>query len=387
MSSMENGLKRLSVMMLAGLLAMGSSFAKDKYVAYLFTYFTGNAMEQEQICYAISTDGWNYTPLNNGHPVILSDTIARKKAVRDPHILRGDDGWFYQVVTDMASSQGWSSNRGIVLMRSRNLVNWEHHTIHFPERYKGTMFENVTRVWAPQTIFDKEAGKYMVYFSILTNDGNCSYDRVYYAYANDDFSDLEGVPEVLFDVYDASIDTDIVMDDEGLYHIFYKTEGQHQKGIRQFVTPTLYNSEDWTLLDGFCQDTKEPVEGSGVFRLFDGTWVLMYDCYINKHYQFCKSTDLMTFKQVLNTKTSGMFTPRHGTVIAITQQELDLLKAWETLLIHEKDIRERAVPTLTLYQIENRKQMLSEIHETLRQPASMKLYAAQEKKIKEYLSK
>ncbi len=384
---MKSGLKRVSVVVLMCVLATGGALAKEKYVAYLFTYFTGNAMEQEQICYAISTDGWNYTPLNNGHPVIHSDTIARKKAVRDPHILRGEDGWFYQVATDMASSQGWSSNRGMVLMRSRNLVNWEHHTVHFPERYKGTMFENVTRVWAPQTIFDKETGKYMVYFSIMTKDGNCSYDRVYYAYANDDFSDLEGVPEVLFDVKEASIDTDIVQDDEGTFHIFYKTEGRKEKGIRQFVATSLHDSNNWTLLDGFCQDTKEQVEGSGVFRLFDGTWVLMYDCYMKGHYQFCKSTDLMTFKQVTDTKTHGIFTPRHGTVIAITQQELDLLRAWERLLAYEKDIRERAVPTLSLYQIENRKQMLREIHETLKQPASLKTYAAQEKKIKEYLSK
>mgnify|MGYP000158098015 CR=1 FL=1 len=50
-----------------------------KKVAYLFTYFTGNAPEQEQICYAISTDGFSYTPLNDGKPVISSDTISLKK--------------------------------------------------------------------------------------------------------------------------------------------------------------------------------------------------------------------------------------------------------------------------------------------------------------------
>ncbi len=384
---MENGYKRICAVALSFVLVAGSAFAKEKYVAYLFAYFTGNSMEQEQICYALSTDGWNYTPLNDGHPVIMSDSIARKKAVRDPHILRGEDGWFYMVVTDMASSQGWSSNRGMVLMRSRNLINWEHHTVHFPEKYKGTMFENVTRVWAPQTIFDKEAGKYMVYFSVRTNDGTCPYDRVYYAYANDDFSDLDGEPQVLFDVDDASIDTDIVQDDDGMYHVFYKTEGQNRKGIRQFVTPTLHDSENWELLDGFCQDTKEPVEGSGVFRLFDGTWVLMYDCYLNHHYQFCESKDLLTFKQVMNTKTSGKFTPRHGTVIAITQSELDLLLAWERILKYEKNLRERAVPTLTIYQIDHRKEMLDEIHATLKESASIKTYEAEERKIKEFLSK
>ena len=364
-----------------------STEAKENYVAYLFTYFTGNAIEQEQICYALSNDGWNYTPLNEGRPIISSDTIALKKAVRDPHILRGNDGWFYQVVTDMASSQGWSSNRGMVLMRSRDLIKWEHHTIHFPERYKGSMFEHVTRVWAPQTIFDKEAGKYMVYFSILTDDGSCPYDKVFYAYANDNFSNLEGEPQVLFDVKNASIDTDIVCDDEGTYHVFFKTEGQRQKGIRQFVTKSLHNSDQWTLLDGFCQDTREAVEGSGVFRLFDGTWVLMYDCYMNGHYQFCKSSDLKSFQAVQNTKTHGKFTPRHGTVIAITQKELDLLKAWESLQLQYRNLRERAVPTLTLYQLEHRKQMLDEIQQTLNGPANIKTYKAQLKDIDKFYKK
>ena len=133
------------------------------------------------------------------------------------------------VVTDMRSSQGWTSNRGIVLMRSKDMVNWTHHTVNFPEKYAGTMFANVIRVWAPQTIYDKKAKKYMVYFSILTDDGQCPYDKVFWAYANEDFSDLEGEPKVLFDYKKPSIDTDIVQDDNGTYHIFFKTEASRKK--------------------------------------------------------------------------------------------------------------------------------------------------------------
>ncbi len=368
-------------------LAMGQTMAKDKYVAYLFTYFTGNAPQDEQICYALSNDGWNYTPMNDGRPIIASDTIALKKCVRDPHILRGEDGWFYQVVTDMQSHQGWASNRGLVLMRSRDLLKWEHHTVHFPEKYKGTNFANVTRVWAPQTIYDVEAGKYMVYYSLLTDDGTIPYDKVYYQYANADFSDLEGEPKVLFDVKNASIDTDIVRDDDGFYHVFFKTEGQRQKGIKQFIVKSLHNITEADLQPGFCQDTNEAVEGAGVFRLFDGTWVLMYDCYINGHYQFCKSTDLKTFKMVQNTKTSGKFTPRHGTVIAITQSELDLLTAWDDLQKAKENLKTRSVPTLTLYQLDNRDAMIAEIEATLNGPASLKAYKAQQKRLQQYFKK
>ena len=382
---MESELKRLFLATAFGFIATASALAKNDYVAYLFTYFTGNAPEQEQICYALSNDGWNYTPLNNGRPVIASDSIALTKCVRDPHILRGEDGWFYQVITDMKSSLGWSSNRGMVLMRSRNLIQWEHHTIHFPERYKGTMFANVTRVWAPQTIYDKEAGKYMVYFSILTNDGSCPYDRVYYAYANSDFSDLEGEPKVLFDVKDAAIDTDIVRDDEGLYHVFFKTEGQRQKGIKQFITPSLLDQSKWQLQPGMCQDTNKAVEGGGVFRLFDGTWVLMYDCYTSGHYQFCKSTDLRTFKRVQDTQTSGAFTPRHGTVIAITKQEYELLMAWDALLQADRDLKARPVPTLTLKQLDQRKALLDETRRVLAGKATAKAFKAQVGKIQKFL--
>ena len=51
----------------------------------------------------------------------------------------------------------------------------------------------------------------------------------------------------------------------------------------------------------------------------------MYDCYRNHHYQFTKSNDLKTFTFIQNTETKGVFTPRHGTVIQITQAEYDLL--------------------------------------------------------------
>ncbi len=382
---MKTNIKRLACVAVFGAFSVVSALAKPNYVAYLFTYFTGNAPENEQICYALSHDGWNYTPLNQGHPVIGSDSIALTKCVRDPHILRGEDGWFYQVITDMKSSLGWSSNRGMVLMRSRDLIKWQHHTIHFPERFKGTMFEHVTRVWAPQTIFDESVGKYMVYFSILTDDGSCPYDRVYYAYANSDFSDFEGEPKVLFDVKDASIDTDIVRDDDGLYHIFFKTEGQRQKGIKQFITPDLHDNSKWELQPGMCQDTNKAVEGSGVFRLFDGTWVLMYDCYTSYHYQFCKSTDLRTFKQVQDTKTSGMFTPRHGTVIAITKQEYDLLTAWDELLSAKTELSTRPVPTLTLAQLDGRKAILDEAQKVLNGPVKASAYKSCAKKIQKFL--
>ena len=303
----------------------------EPYTNYLFVYFPSNW--DENIYYALSVDGYNYTPLNNGTRVIAADSIALKKGVRDPHILRGEDGWFYMVNTDMRSAEGWTSNRGMVLMRSRDLIHWSHSTVHFPTRFKGTMFANVTRVWAPEIIWDADAGKYMVYFSILTNDGKVSYDKVYYAYANSDFTDLEGEPQYFYDRGSATIDMDIVYNPtDSLYHGFFKNEGQG--GICQVtarrLTPEAGQKagSQWSAPSSTLQQTGEAVEGAGVFKLINkDSWILMYDCYSNGHYQFCSSPDLVNFTFEKNTATSGAFTPRHGTVLPITAAETEALMA------------------------------------------------------------
>lgn len=293
----------------------------NEMVAYLFTYFNSNRPEDEQICYAISDDGYNYTPLNHGEPVITSDTIALTQCVRDPHILRGEDGkTFYMVVTDMKSDLGWASNRGIVLLKSTDLINWQHSTVNFPTKYTKA-WKDVTRVWAPETIYDHQAGKYMVFYSLLKRDGG--FDKIYYQYANDDFTDLEGEPKWLFDSGNATIDGDIVYNEaDKLYHLFYKTEAG--RGIFQATAKNL--TDKWQMLPEHVDQTNRPVEGVGVCKAIDGqSWIIMYDCYSDGHYQFCKSTDLKTFEFVQNTETKGKFTPRHGTIIPITRAEKERL--------------------------------------------------------------
>lgn len=324
--------KQILTLCATAMAAVCTAQPNEKKVAYLFTYFTGNAPDKEQICYALSDDGYNYTPLNGGNPVISSDTIAYTQCVRDPHILRCEDGkTFYMVVTDMKSSLGWASNRGMVLLKSTDLVNWQHSAINFPTKYP-KQWGNVTRVWAPETIFDRNAGKYMVFYSLRTNDED-SFDRIYYSYVNDDFTDLEGEPQYLFDRGTATIDGDIVYNpSDGLYHLFFKSEGG--RGIFQATSKTLTAEpgkplgSQWTVHEAHVDQTEVQVEGVGVCQSIDGkSWIVMYDCYTSHYYQFCKSPDLKHFEVVQNTATEGKFTPRHGTIIPITQAEKDRLIA------------------------------------------------------------
>lgn len=298
-------------------------FEKD-YVAYLFTYFTGNHMNEEAVHYAVSMDGYSYWTLNDNKPIIDSKVISSTGGVRDPHILRCEDGKsFYMVVTDMVSDNGWDSNRGMVLLKSTDLVNWSHSIINMQKRYSGQ--EKLKRVWAPQTVYDPEVKKYMVYWSMKYGDGA---DIIYYAYANDEFTDLIGEPKPLFlpENGRSCIDGDIVYKD-GIFHLFYKTEG-HGNGIKVATTHSL-TSGKWKEEPDYKQQTTDAVEGAGTFKLINqDKYVLIYDVYMKGKYQFTETTDLKNFK-VIDNDIKMNFHPRHGTIIPITHNELkDITDKW-----------------------------------------------------------
>jgi arabinoxylan arabinofuranohydrolase len=78
--------------MVTGFLFLTDCNKPGKHEAYLFTYFTGNNPGEEAIRFSVSLDGYNYRALNNNEPVLDSKIISKSGGVRDPHILRGDDG-------------------------------------------------------------------------------------------------------------------------------------------------------------------------------------------------------------------------------------------------------------------------------------------------------
>lgn len=294
----------------------------DEYIGYLFAYFTGNAVEEEQVCYAVSGDSLDFHALNGGKPVIASKDISSTGGVRDPFILRCEgDSTFYMVCTDMTSSKGWDSNRAMVLLKSNDLVKWTSSIINIQEKYEGQ--EELKRVWAPQVIFDREAGKYLVYWSMQYTGGP---DIIYYAYANDDFTDIEGEPKPLFIPENklSCIDGDIILKDS-VYHLFYKTEG-HGNGIKQAVTRNL-TSGVWEERPDYIQQTTDAVEGSGIFRLINSDdYVLMYDVYMAHRYEFCETSDLEHFK-IIENDVKMNFHPRHGCIIPITRAEMQRVTA------------------------------------------------------------
>ncbi len=311
---------------------------------YLFAYFEGGGDQKlmEQLRFAVSEDAQNWYALNGNRPIIASDSISESGGIRDPHILRGEDGCYYIVATDMHTydpKQGWGSNPGIVLLKSKDLVNWTHAKINLSKDWSGH-FGDAYWVWAPQTIYDRKARKYMIYFTLQRNDRKTLI--TYYAYANKDFTAFESEPKVLFSAKYGSIDADIIEKD-GVFHLFYKGNTKDENGreikngIQQATSKKLTGpyKEDFKYIDAYA-GTRTSVEGSGVFKLNGrDEYILMYDLYSSGRYEYQTSKDLKTFTREPQSFRKDFF-PRHGTVMSVTAEELERLQQkWGYVLKHE----------------------------------------------------
>ncbi len=325
-------------------LTLAAKPLNSPFAGYLFAYFEGGGDHNlmEQLRFAVSEDAQNWYALNDNRPIVASDSISESGGIRDPHILRGEDGCYYIVATDMHTydpKQGWGANPGIVLLKSKDLVNWTHAKINLSKDWSKN-FGDAYWVWAPQTIYDRKARKYMIYFTLQRNDRKTLI--TYYAYANKDFTAFESEPKVLFSAKYGSIDNDIIYKD-GVYHLFYKgnTKDENGKeiknGIQQATSKKLTGpyKEDFEYLDAYA-DTRTSVEGSGVFKLNNSEdWILMYDLYSSGRYEFQRSKDLKTFTREPESFRKDFF-PRHGTVMSVTADELERMQQkWGYVLKHE----------------------------------------------------
>jgi hypothetical protein len=298
----------------------------QKNTGYLFAYFEGKGADQEQLRFAVSPDAVNWYALNGNRPIITSSEISQTGGIRDPYILRcEDEKTFYMVATDMFTiKNGWGYNPGIIMMSSDNLTDWKHSIIDLSKLYP-KKFGNVKWVWAPQTIYDPAAKKYLVYFTVRYHDDKKL--DFYYAYANKDFSGFEKEPKLMFSPKFGGIDGDIIFKD-GLYHFFFKgntkdVNGKELKnGIQKATSKSLKGpwKEDFKYLDAYA-DTTIVVEGSSIFKLNGSDeYILMYDLYADGRYEFQRTTNLFDFTKKTESFTKN-FHPRHGSVISITQEE------------------------------------------------------------------
>lgn len=292
---------------------------------YLLVYFSGNLPEEERIKYAVSDDGYNFVPLNDNNPVV-TQTLGTQCA-RDPFILRGEDGCFYMVATDMKSELGWTSNHAIVTWKSEDLVNWTDETIIDLQDVKSPL---TNRAWAPQAIWDEDKGMYMIYLSASTwldDDKTQSSITSIWGMYTLDFKTIVGEPFELFRSPEGkdSIDADIVKGDDGIYYMYYKDESKATICYASCDTLTgPYSAPD----DNVVNVRYEGVEGNFMYRIAGtDTYVMMMDSYKHDRFYIQQTTDMVHFKRVAPSDYDFDFAPRHGAILHISDEEYDYLIA------------------------------------------------------------
>ena len=286
-------------------------------VAYLFAYFLGNSPEQEQLSYAVSTDGYNFKALNGGRAVWKSGVGT--ECLRDPYIFKGEDGFYYLLATDMKSSLGWNSNRNLLSAKSTDLVHWFDETsIEIANKYSN--MQGADRAWAPQAIYDSEKGAYMIYFAARV-PGRDDRTIMYFAYSRD-MKKLDTEPQLLFAPMngDDAIDSDIIFKD-GKYYMYYKNETNK----RIYLATSDHASGPYSEIKQISEGNIG-VEGPNIYNLI-GTdkWLMMSDAYGDGYYVMQETSDLVNFRSVSRNSYSFNFTPRHGYVIPINGDQYTAL--------------------------------------------------------------
>lgn len=313
---------------------------KLDYKGYIFTYFIGeNFANGEQIYLGASKDGLNWQELNDNQPILTSD--LGEKGVRDPFIIRSPEGdKFYLIATDLKiyNGNGWgaaqsSGSQSIMVWESTDLVNWSN------QRMVEVAIDTAGCTWAPEAVYDKTTGEYVVFWASKDNDradSNGNYHhRIYYTKTRDFYTFTE--PELYYSIeLDNNSATDIIdttiIEDNGIYYRFTKNEVT--KKIFLEKSDAIFGT--WTKVDSNVTSFNH-VEGPTIFKFNDrDEWCLLLDEYSGIKY-YPSVTDSLEGGQFVKLDTSeyslpkgaSPYGPRHGTVLSVTQEEYDnIMKAY-----------------------------------------------------------
>lgn len=317
---------------------------------------------------AYSWDGYTWTALNDDRPIMAGDTIAVQKGIRDPYIFRNPkDGAFLVAMTDLhvfgqrdgvrttewerdGKLYDWGNNRGLVLLRSKDLIHWHRTNLDFSSltcptaevdgERKPVSWKDVGCVWAPEMTFDEERQQVMMHFTTRFFRGR---NHIRYVYMNDDFSAMTSEPSLLFSAprdesgafTKSMIDSDIIKIGD-TYHLFTTEHGHPRHSTSPHLTGPY-------VIDPTFNDSLSAVhEAPMVWKLIgQHRWILMQDRYSMQphNFYFCETEDFRTFHPLgyfddghSPLHRTNFSEQKHGAVVQVTKKELRrLIKYWNSM--------------------------------------------------------
>jgi hypothetical protein len=346
--------------------------------AYLFASFAGESTPDGEAIYLAASRGddpLHWQDVNDGRPVLTSS--YGEQGLRDPFLIRSPEGdRFYLLATDLKIHGGNSfavaqqtGSRYLEIWESTDLVTWSeqrHVLVSGPE---------AGNTWAPKAFWDEELGAYVVYWaSNLYGDtppedrrARDSYNRMMYATTRDFVTFSE--PREWIDVRRGAglgmIDSTVIREGDTFYR-FTKDEAHMQ--VRQERStdllatvsgslPTVDEPSGWSLVAeriGYGQPngwggTFTAAEGPTVFKSnTEDKWYLFMDqpsYHGGQGYVPFETTDLDGGEWTRSEDASLPTSPRHGTVLPVTQREYDRVLAAYQPDVYVADIEPVSVRT------------------------------------------
>lgn len=345
---------------------------EDDFAGYLFGHFIGEQeADQEQIYFAVSSDGLNFKDLNGMKPVLISNVGER--GVRDPYLYRSHEGdRFFLIATDLSiyNRGGWFQNEqgyydasttgssNLVLWESLDLINWGE------PKLLPVAPENAGMAWAPEMIYNEETGEYVIFFSSSIMNPvtkmKAKPNAIYYVTTRDfvNFSDTEIFIDNQTDPDGKAreiIDTTVIKIGDTYYSASKDGDNAEANGgIRILKTKNLLDADSWVKvldldelglsIDGLgikCMNNGD-LEGPELFQYNKRDWddpeVPEYGIMADRFqadlgYLPLKTTD---FEDIDNSRNSwkvlsqseysfDKLKKRHGTILRITKKELNAL--------------------------------------------------------------
>ena len=321
--------------------------APAPYAGYAFSYFTGNSIAGEKIYFAASrgNNALKWDELNEGKPVL--ESTQGEMGLRDPFLIRSPEGdRFYLIATDLSIGRNgdWdrsqrTGSRYLEVWESTDLKTWseQRHVLVSPPTAGNT--------WAPEAYWDEDLQQFVVFWASKLyaeddpNHTGSTYNRMLYATTRDfvTFSPAK----IWQDRGESRIDSTVIRED-GHYYRFTKDEGGGGTGCSDIIQETadqltavdLPGDPAWTMQDS-CIGKKagtSAVEGPTVFEANPGdtsgsAYYLFVDEYGGRGYIPLGTDDLDQPSWRVPAVFDLPASPRHGTVIPVTQAELDRLRA------------------------------------------------------------
>lgn len=306
-------------------------------MAYLFVHFREKTSpDGEQVYFGLSRDGFAWEEVNHGQPVLWA--YYGDKGVRDFTITKCEEtGKYYILATDLSLSYGmrnqyhhsWeeigrNGSKYFSLWESTDLVSWsEQRLVKFGDDDFGCL-------WAPDIIFDRKQGDYVIHWSSSHRRNDYGNKAIYYSRTKD--FETFSKPEILYQKEDSGVIDSAMYEEDGKYYLFVKSEGNPERIILLKAENVTGPFERIRAFDESMMVIQAGLyEAPTAVRVEDGKWCLFLDYYgvpgAGQGYIPFVADSLSSGRFVRSDKDFHFpYGYKHGTIIKIGQEEYERIR-------------------------------------------------------------